>query len=80
MPLKTSLYFSLFFFIVVFFVVVLNGMANDRVWSRRFGSLAESQADAQKSAPLNEDAKACKEPNAPQDQSFDMVGGFGSRT
>jgi hypothetical protein len=32
-------YFSLFFFIVVFFVVVLNGMANDRVWSRRFGSL-----------------------------------------
>jgi hypothetical protein len=27
------LYFSLFFFIVVFFVVVLNGMANDRVWS-----------------------------------------------
>jgi hypothetical protein len=29
------LYFSLFFFIVVFFVVVLNGMANDRVWSRR---------------------------------------------
>ncbi|CAG8104002.1 unnamed protein product [Penicillium nalgiovense] len=34
---------------------------------------AETQADAQKSAPLNENAPTCKESNAPQDQSFDMA-------